>query len=232
MGSEMCIRDSYKTVCVPRQQRRLQRFLNQNLHEGPPKQTRAGGPDPPGDGRQPQQAGSSGVGTTEVKTTETEKVGAAAKRKARREARAEQRKSGRAYPAGKQLSVTESGRSIKHAPRDKSGKVICWDASCWSGCPKTAATCAHSHEVIKGMGGLDWTVQAQLIRRGGLKSGAKVDPASVDGRIAQLRTQAKTEADGKRAGGAGKPGETSQTAQPAGARPQGGRCSGLSLIHI
>ena len=53
-----------------------------------------------------------------------------------------------------------------------------------------------------------------------------MDPASVDGRIAQLRTQAKTEADGKRAGGPGKPGETSQAAQPAGAQPQGGRCSG------
>ena len=39
---------------------------------------------------------------------------------------------------------------------------------------------------------------AQLLRRGGLRNGTKVDPASVDGRIAQLRTQAKAETDGKR----------------------------------
>eukprot|EP00959_Pyramimonas_sp_CCMP1952_P474495 9503576-Pyramimonas_sp.AAC.1 len=31
------------------------------------------------------------------------------------------------------------------------------------GCPKTNQTCAHAHEAIKGMGGLQWTAQAQLV---------------------------------------------------------------------
>ena len=53
---------------------------------------------------------------------------------------------------------------------------------------------------IKGLKDLHWTVVAQLLRRGGLKSGPKVDPASVDGRIAQLRAQAKAEDASKRAG--------------------------------
>ena len=110
---------------------------------------------------------------------------------------------------------------MTHAPRDRSGKIICWDAVCWAGCTKTAAICAHFHEIIKGLGGLDWTVQAQLIWRGGLKSGAKVDPTSVDGRIAQLRAQAKTEADGKRAGGAPPGGQPAGT-PPAGALAAGG----------
>ena len=83
----------------------------------------------------------------------------------------------RAYPAGKRLSPQEISRSVQRAPRDRGGKITCWDARVWAGCPKTGATCARSHEPIKGIANLHWTVQAQLIKRGGLKSGTKVDPA-------------------------------------------------------
>eukprot|EP00974_Lingulodinium_polyedra_P126867 11199922-Lingulodinium_polyedra.AAC.1 len=51
---------------------------------------------------------------------------------------------------------------------------------------------------MKGVRGLRWAVVAQLLRPGGLRSGPKVGPKSVDGRIAQLRAQARAEAKEKR----------------------------------
>eukprot|EP00959_Pyramimonas_sp_CCMP1952_P403703 8459701-Pyramimonas_sp.AAC.1 len=67
-------------------------------------------------------------------------------------------------------------QSAQHAPRNRAGKILCWDACAWMGCPKTNQTCAHAHEAIKGMGGLHWTEQAQLVTRGGLKSGTRAEP--------------------------------------------------------
>eukprot|EP00974_Lingulodinium_polyedra_P118928 11169213-Lingulodinium_polyedra.AAC.1 len=46
---------------------------------------------------------------------------------------------------------------------------------------------------------MHWCVQAQLLRRGGLKSGPRVEPHLVDGRVAQLRAAAKAEEETKRA---------------------------------
>ena len=60
--------------------------------------------------------------------------------------------------------------------------------------------CEHAHDVIKGLDGLHWTVVCQLLRRGGLKNGPKVDPKAVDGRVAQLREQAKAEKDKAKSG--------------------------------
>ena len=97
------------------------------------------------------------------------------------------------YPAGKRLSPVEAKQSLQHAPRGTNGKPLCWDNSCWSGCSKGQGNCSHSHDPIKGLGNLHWTVVAQLLRRGGLRSGPKVAPDTVDGRIAQLRSQAKGE---------------------------------------
>eukprot|EP00959_Pyramimonas_sp_CCMP1952_P337002 7057021-Pyramimonas_sp.AAC.1 len=39
-----------------------------------------------------------------------------------------------------------------------------------------------AREAIKGMGGLRWAVQAQLVKRGGLKSGTRAVPKDVGGR--------------------------------------------------
>eukprot|EP00959_Pyramimonas_sp_CCMP1952_P127858 2674174-Pyramimonas_sp.AAC.1 len=61
------------------------------------------------------------------------------------------------------------------------------------GCPQTSQTCAHAHEAITGMGGLHSLVQAQLVKRGGLKSGTRVEPKDAGGRAQQLRAQAKSE---------------------------------------
>ena len=51
------------------------------------------------------------------------------------------------------------------------------------------------------MAKLDPTVQVQVLRRGGLRSGPKIDPKSVDGRVAQLRSQVKADKDEKRQDG-------------------------------
>ena len=46
---------------------------------------------------------------------------------------------------------------------------------------------------------LDYTVAMQVLRRGGLRNGPKVNPKDVDGRIAQLRAQHQSEQDEKTA---------------------------------
>ena len=85
----------------------------------------------------------------------------------------------------------EASDSVKHAPKTKEGKPICWDAACHIGCNRPS--CAHAHSPITGIKGLHWTVLAQFLRRGGLRSGPIVPPQQVDGRISQLRAQARQE---------------------------------------
>ena len=53
--------------------------------------------------------------------------------------------------------------------------------------------CQHAHEPLPGLAKLDYTVAMQVIRRGGLKGSPKIDPKEVDGRVAQLRSQASAE---------------------------------------
>ena len=120
-----------------------------------------------------------------------------------------------AYPAGKRLTSWEDKLSVTHAPKSKDGsKPLCWDSTCWIGCRHAAKDCEHQHEPIKGLKDLHWTVVAQLLRRGGLRSGPKVDPGSVEGRIAQLRQQAGAENAKNRAGDAGAGGEVSGWTPP------------------
>ncbi|CAE7858626.1 unnamed protein product, partial [Symbiodinium necroappetens] len=83
-------------------------------------------------------------------------------------------------------------RSIQHAPQcPKTKKPICWDAACHIGCHRSA--CPNAHEPLPKLSKLDYTVAMQVLRRGGLRSGPKVNPQEVDGRVAQLRAQAKEE---------------------------------------
>ena len=84
----------------------------------------------------------------------------------------------RAYPAGKKLSTNEMRQSAQHAPWDKNGTMICWDTCTWVGCSRGANACAHRHEPSKGLKGLHWTTVAQLLRRGGLRSGPRWLPAT------------------------------------------------------
>ena len=73
------------------------------------------------------------------------------------------------------LTTREDSKSLEHAPVDGRGKPKCWDAACHDGCPSTDAVCSRSHaEGIRNVDKLHWTVKAQLIKRGGVKSGPKV----------------------------------------------------------
>eukprot|EP00971_Amphidinium_carterae_P351827 6492298-Amphidinium_carterae.1 len=114
------------------------------------------------------------------------------------------------FPAGKPLGPQEQKLAAEHAPKDREGRSLCWNNMCWSGCSKTSETCAKSHHPYHGaLDSLHWCVQAQLIRRGGLRQGKKVAIGDIDGRVAQLRSTAKAEEAAKRAdGGSRKTGET------------------------
>ena len=91
------------------------------------------------------------------------------------------------------LSQAEVGLSRQHAPLDAQGKMKCWDASSHMGCKMTAAQCSRSHEIIS-VKGFHWAVQAQLLRRGGVRSGPVVPPNQVDAKVAALRQAANREA--------------------------------------
>lgn len=101
----------------------------------------------------------------------------------------------RAYPAGKRLAPHEAKLSMEHAPRDSAGLHTYWDNSCFSGCARGRDKCPRTHDLLRGTSELHWTVPAQVIRRGGLRSGTCISPETVDGCIAQLRAEAKAEAD-------------------------------------
>lgn len=61
------------------------------------------------------------------------------------------------------------------------------------GCQK-GNKCPHAaHETLPGLGKLNYSVAMQIIRRGGLKGGPRIDLKEVDGRVAQLRAQAAAE---------------------------------------
>lgn len=180
----------YQRVCVPRQQRAIKSIIFGQLHH------RRHAPVKVGENPETDKAG---------ETKDEERIG-----KGKAGKGDSPPKPAKAYPAGKRLRPKEASDSVRHGPKTREGKPICWDSACHSGCQREG--CTHAHVPINGTRGLHWTVVAQLIRRGGLKNGPIIQPNQVDGRIAQLRTQAKQEqgdkvAEGsKQSGGGGKQG--------------------------
>ena len=179
----------YQKVCVPRQQRAIKSIIFGQLHHKRQAPGKVG--ENPGNEKGGEEIGDSRIGRAKGAKPDNPKTSA------------------KAYPAGKRLRPKEAADSIRHGPKTKEGKPICWDSACHSGCQREA--CTHAHVPINGTRGLHWTVVAQLIRRGGLKSGPIIQPGQVDGRIAQLRTQAKQEqgekvAEGSKQGGGDKQG--------------------------
>ncbi|CAL1131402.1 unnamed protein product [Cladocopium goreaui] len=160
----------YQTVVVPRQQRQMSRLLHKQLHDHNLKQKKTAGPaedEEPRTGKAPK---------LNLKDKEADGYAGGSMKSA--------------YPAGKRLTQGEASRSVEHAPKDpKTNKPICWDAATHMGCTR-GDKCQHAHEPLPGLAKLDYTVAMQVIRRGGLKGGPKIDPKEVDGRVAQLRTQA------------------------------------------
>ena len=106
------------------------------------------------------------------------------------------------YPAGKLLAPHESKLANEHKPLDREGRPLCWGALTHLGCTRNAKECGRSHVPLQGkFADLHWTVQAQFLRRVGLRTGKAVPPSDIDGRIAQLRSAAKAAAEAAQAEG-------------------------------
>ncbi|CAE7617473.1 kptA [Symbiodinium sp. CCMP2592] len=121
---------------------------------------------------------------------------------------------------GKPLSNKEVQRSMDHRPKcQRTGKYFCWDAMSRRGCH--AQSCSHSHEKpIPGWNSLDFSVQMQLLRRGGHLGQPKMSGAAdVDKAVAALR---KAQADKVSAAVAeGKAAKAKAKAAAAAAKPDG-----------
>ena len=177
----------YQQVCVPRQARALKGIIYGQLHHKR-QAPKVGGDQHGGEG---EHHGGDAGGDDDRVGRGRDRGGDKDKKKKEKE-----RDEKKAYPAGKRLRPKEAAESVKHGPRTKEGKPICWDGATHMGCSR-GKDCNHAHQPITTTKGLRWTVLAQLIRRGGLKSGPMIQPGQVDGRIAQLRAQAKAEQDEK-----------------------------------
>eukprot|EP00971_Amphidinium_carterae_P151679 3006515-Amphidinium_carterae.2 len=106
------------------------------------------------------------------------------------------------YPAGKPLAAAEVVTSRELAPTDTKGRIKCWDVASHKGCSRTAAECFRSHlEPIKQADSLHWTVQAQLLRRGGLRHHPRVEPQDVDAKVQALRNAHRQDEGAKKAEG-------------------------------
>ena len=106
----------------------------------------------------------------------------------------------RLYPSGKRLIKGEATQARYHSPQDEHGTSICWDFNAHSGCFR-GQTCMNSHVRMK-QGPLRWSLQAEMIRRGGNRRSGKLIPAhEIDGMIRQLREQNKADEDNKRVPG-------------------------------
>ena len=178
----------YQRVILPRQNKAMARLLNKQLHDHVTKEKR------PDHRKTAGPTGASNQLTADGPSLEAEDPDKAG-RAPRLALRHDPNKAGdaaKAYPAGKRLSPAEVKRSIQHAPQcPQTKKPICWDAACHIGCHRSA--CPNAHEPLPKLSKLDYTVAMQVLRRGGLRSGPRVNPQEVDGRVAQLRTQAKEE---------------------------------------
>ena len=103
---------------------------------------------------------------------------------------------------GPPLSGKEGARSLDHRPKErKTGKYLCWDHISHRGCKM--ASCPHAHVSPPKWDSLDWSVQLQILRRGGLKSKPAPTPAQLLERMDELRKgvkdkQADNVAEGKK----------------------------------
>eukprot|EP00438_Fugacium_kawagutii_P010033 Skav212665 [mRNA] locus=scaffold1227:565246:577475:+ [translate_table: standard] len=114
---------------------------------------------------------------------------------------------------GPPLTNKEAARALDHRPKEKKGaRYLCWDHLCHRGCAKPAS-CPHSHGTAPKWEHLDWAVQLQLLRRGGLRGQPKLTEHQVTEQMEAIRRtqQTKTQemiADGKKVkkvGGEGQP---------------------------
>eukprot|EP00438_Fugacium_kawagutii_P005313 Skav210287 [mRNA] locus=scaffold475:3020:13981:- [translate_table: standard] len=96
---------------------------------------------------------------------------------------------------GPPLTNKEAARALDHRPKEKKGaKYLCWDHLCHRGCAKPSS-CPHSHGTAPKWEHLDWAVQLQMLRRGGLRSQPKLSETQVSEQMEAIRKaqQAKTQ---------------------------------------
>ena len=89
---------------------------------------------------------------------------------------------------GPSLHPREAARSLDHRPKDAQGQYLCWDHLCHRGCNKGSA-CPHSHKSVPKWSGLDYSVQLQLLRRGGLKGSKAKTAADVEREFTRIRAE-------------------------------------------
>lgn len=105
---------------------------------------------------------------------------------------------------GTPLTSKEVSRSMDHRPKDaKTGKFLCWDHFSHRKCTR-GAKCPHSHSgPAPKWDSLDWSVQLQLLRRGGHPARPRLKPHQVDAQVESIRRdqtakQAANVAEGRR----------------------------------
>ena len=85
---------------------------------------------------------------------------------------------------GPPLTNKEAARALDHRPKEKKGaRYLCWDHLCHRGCGRPSS-CPHSHGTAPKWEHLDWAVQLQMLRRGGLRSQPKFSESQVAERMA------------------------------------------------
>ena len=78
---------------------------------------------------------------------------------------------------------------MDHRPKDKDGKYLCWDYFSHRKCNK-GKDCPHSHHGnAPRWDTLDWSVQMQLLRRGGHPARPKLRGDQVDAAIESIRKE-------------------------------------------
>lgn len=85
---------------------------------------------------------------------------------------------------GPLLTNKEAARALDHRPKEKKGaKYVCWDHLRCS----RSASCPHSHATAPKWEHLDWAVQLQMLRRGGLRSQPRLSENQVAEQIESIR---------------------------------------------
>lgn len=92
------------------------------------------------------------------------------------------------YQAGPNLSAIARKLGFPHNPLGKKGNVLFYNVIAHAGCGK-GDRCLFPHARRIRHEGLHWTAQYDIAMRGGLSTGKRIDPGSVEGYFKSLRSQ-------------------------------------------
>ncbi|CAK9112089.1 Uncharacterized protein SCF082_LOCUS51984, partial [Durusdinium trenchii] len=116
---------------------------------------------------------------------------------------------------GPGLTPKEASRSLDHRPKDQQGQYLCWDYLGHRGCNKGSA-CPHSHKAIPKWTSLDYTVQLQLLRRGGLRNSKAKTSEEVEREFTRIRAEQAAKAAASKQEGIAAAKAKASTTQKAG----------------